>query len=98
MRDFLLRDFIVTFLYPFDGVHKIWSSNYGIERTPGNNVEVHLAKLLRRGSECTRRNNMEVQPSEFFNKRGLNFSNLEVVAVRLAAQGISHYISLAGGI
>ena len=38
---------------------------------------------------------MEVQLSEFFNKRGLNFMNLEVVAVRLAAQGISHYISLA---
>ena len=38
---------------------------------------------------------MEVQLSEFFNKRGLNFVNLEVVAVRLAAQGISHYISLA---
>ena len=41
---------------------------------------------------------MEVQLSEFFNKRGLNFVNLEVVAVRLAAQGISHYISLAWGI
>ena len=38
---------------------------------------------------------MEVQLPEFFNKRGLNFMNLEVVAVRLAAQGISHYISLA---
>ena len=47
-----------------------------------------------RGSECTRRNNMEVQLSEFFNKRGLNFVNLEVGAVRLAAQGINHYISL----
>ena len=41
---------------------------------------------------------MEVQLSKFFDKRGLNFMNLEVVAVRLAAQGISHYISLAGGI
>ena len=41
---------------------------------------------------------MEVQPSKFFGKRGLNFVDLEVVAVRLAAQGISHYISLAGGI
>ena len=39
---------------------------------------------------------MEVQLSKFFDKRGLNFVNLEVVAVRLAAQGISHYISLAG--
>ena len=38
---------------------------------------------------------MEVQLPEFFNKRGLNFVNLEVVAVRLAAQGINHYISLA---
>ena len=38
---------------------------------------------------------MEVQLPEFFNKRRLNFVNLEVVAVRLAAQGISHYISLA---
>ena len=38
---------------------------------------------------------MEVQLPEFFNKRGLNFVNLEVLAVRLAAQGISHYISLA---
>ena len=43
-------------------------------------------------------NNMEVQLSKFFDKRGLNFVNLEVVAVRLAAQGISHYISLAWGI
>ena len=41
---------------------------------------------------------MKVQLSKFFDKQGLNFSNLEVVAVRLAAQGISHYISLAGGI
>ena len=41
---------------------------------------------------------MEVQLSKFFDKRGLNFVNLEVVAVRLAAKGISHYISLAGGI
>src|SRR3954463_14657372 len=41
---------------------------------------------------------MEVQLSEFFNKRGLNFVNMEVVAVRLAAQGIRHYISLAWGI
>ena len=38
---------------------------------------------------------MEVQLPEFLNKRGLNFVNLKVVAVRLAAQGISHYISLA---
>ena len=38
---------------------------------------------------------MMVQLSKFFDKRGLNFVNLEVVAVRLAAQGISHYISLA---
>ena len=37
---------------------------------------------------------MEVQLSEFFNKQGLNFVNLEVVALRFAAQGISHYISL----
>ena len=41
---------------------------------------------------------MEVQLSEFFNKRGLNFVNLEVVAVRFVARGISHYISLARGI
>ena len=41
---------------------------------------------------------MKVQLSKFFDKRGLNFVNLEVVAVRLAAQGINHYISLAGGI
>ena len=41
---------------------------------------------------------MEVQLSEFFNKRALNFVNLEVVAVRLAAQGIIHYISLSWGI
>ena len=41
---------------------------------------------------------MEVQLCEFLNKRGLNFVNLEVVAVGLAAQGISHYISLAWGI
>ena len=40
-------------------------------------------------------NNMKVQLSKFFNKRGLNFANLEVVVVRLAAQGICHYISLA---
>ena len=38
---------------------------------------------------------MEVQLSEFFNKRGLNFANLEVVAVILVAPGIYHYISLA---
>ena len=38
---------------------------------------------------------MKVQLSKFFDKRGLNFVNLEVVAVRLAAQGIGHYISLA---
>ena len=38
---------------------------------------------------------MKVQLSKFFDKRGLNFVNLEVVAVRLAAQGISHYISLS---
>ena len=38
---------------------------------------------------------MGVQLSKFFDKRGLNFMNLEVVAVRLAAQGISHDISLA---
>ena len=38
---------------------------------------------------------MEVQLPEFLNKRGLNFVNLKVVAVRLVAQGISHYISLA---
>ena len=42
--------------------------------------------------------NMKVQFSKFFDKRELIFVNLEVVAVRLAAQGISHYISLAGGI
>ena len=41
---------------------------------------------------------MEVQLSKFFDKRGLNLVNLEVVAVRFAAQRISHYISLAGGI
>ena len=41
---------------------------------------------------------MEVQLSKFFDKRGLNFVNLEVIAVRLAAQGIRHYISLVGGI
>ena len=41
---------------------------------------------------------MKVQLSKFFDKRGLNFVNLEVVAVRLAAQGFSHYISLARGI
>ena len=41
---------------------------------------------------------MKVQLSKFFDKRGLNFVNLEVVAVRLAAQGIRHYISLAWGI
>ena len=41
---------------------------------------------------------MEVQLPEFFNKRGLNFVNLEVVAVRFAAQGINHYISLAWSI
>ena len=41
---------------------------------------------------------MKVQLSKFFDKRGLKFVNLEVVAVRRAAQGISHYISLAGGI
>ena len=41
---------------------------------------------------------MKVQLSKFFDKRRLNFVNLEVIAVRLAAQGISHYISLAGGI
>ena len=38
---------------------------------------------------------MEVQLPKFFNKKGLNIVNLEVVAVRLGAQGISHYISLA---
>ena len=41
---------------------------------------------------------MEVQLSKLFDKRGLNFMNLEVVAVRLVGQGISHYISLAWGI
>ena len=41
---------------------------------------------------------MKVQLSKFFDKRGLIFVNLEVIAVRLAAQGISHYIRLAGGI
>ena len=61
-------------------------------------MKINLAELRGRGSECSRRNNMEVQLSKFFDKRGLNFVNLEVVAVRLAAQGISHYISLAGGI
>jgi hypothetical protein len=53
---------------------------------------------FRRGSKCTRRNNMEVQLSEFFNKRRLNLMNLKVIVVGLAAQGISHYISLAWGI
>ena len=47
------------------------------------------------GGECTRGDNMKVQLSKFFDKRGLNFVNLEVIVVRLAAQGISHYISLA---
>ena len=41
---------------------------------------------------------MKVQLSKFFDKRGLNFVNPEVVAVGLAAQGINHYISLAWGI
>ena len=41
---------------------------------------------------------MNVQLSKFFYKQGLNFVNLEVVAVRLVAQGIGHYISLAWGI
>ena len=41
---------------------------------------------------------MKVQLSKFFDKRGLNFVKLEVIAIRLADHGISHYISLAGGI
>ena len=41
---------------------------------------------------------MEVQLAEFILKEGVNVMNLEVVAVSLVAQGISHYISLARGI
>jgi hypothetical protein len=52
-----------------------------MERTLGNNMEVHFADFFRRGSERTRRNNMEVQLAEFFMKKGLNFLNLEVVAI-----------------
>jgi hypothetical protein len=51
-----------------------------MERTLGNNTQVHFAELLRRGSEITWRNNMEVQLAGFFMKKGLNFPNLEVVA------------------
>src|SRR4051812_17363325 len=47
------------------------------------------------GNEITPWNNMEVQFSEFPLKKGVNLMNLEVVAVRLTAQSISHYISLA---
>jgi len=71
----------VILLQSPDALHEIWFDNQGIEGTLRNNTEVHLAELLRRGSECTRRNNMEVQLPEFFNKRGLNFVNLEVVAI-----------------
>jgi hypothetical protein len=52
-----------------------------MERTLGNNMQVHLVEFLRRGSEIARRNNMEVQLAKFFMKKGLNLSNLEVVAV-----------------
>ena len=38
---------------------------------------------------------MEVQLAEFFLKQGVYLVNLEVVAVRLMAQSIGHYISLA---
>jgi hypothetical protein len=52
-----------------------------MKRTLGNNMEIHFAEFFRRGSEIARRNNMEVQLAEFFMKKGLNFLNLEVVAI-----------------
>jgi hypothetical protein len=69
-----------------------------MERTLGNNMQVHFAEFPRRGSEIARRNNMEVQLAKLFMKKGLNLSNLEVVAISLATQGIGHDISLARGI
>jgi hypothetical protein len=73
--------FRVILLQRLDAAHEIWFNNQGMERTLGNNMQVHFAELFRRGSERTRRNNMKVQLAEFFMKKGLNFSNLEVVAI-----------------
>ena len=101
MRAFLLLDGVnlvglrVISLNSLDGVQEIWFDSQGIEGILGNNTEVHLAELRGRGSESTRWNNMKVQLSKLFDKHGQSYVNLEVVAVRLAAQGISHYISLA---
>src|ERR1043165_2526654 len=44
------------------------------------------------------RNNLEVQPLEVFIQARLLFLNFKCIAIGLAAQGISHYISLARGI
>src|ERR1043165_4627440 len=44
------------------------------------------------------RNNLEVQPLEFFIQARLFFLNFKWIAIGFAAQGISHYISFARGI
>ena len=51
-----------------------------------------------RNDQCVQialRNNIEVQLAELFTKKWLFLLHHEVVAVGVAAQGISHYISLA---